>query len=378
MTRLRISLLGNGIALVCGVAAVTDKLGMQRHKLATGLSSAKAAGLRYANCDQAGITREKRGKGFVYRDAKGRIIRDARTLARIRALVLPPAWTNVWSCTDPRAHLQATGVDAAGRKQYRYHADWRAQRDSTKYDRMLDFAAALPAIRKRTRRDMLGPAYSRPRVLATVVELLSRTYIRIGNEEYTRKHQSHGLTTLQDRHVKVTGRRVQFAFRGKSGVFQSIEIEEPRLAKAVRECQDLPGQALFQYRDERRKIRSLSSTDINRYLKETSGGPFTAKDFRTWAGTLAAAEALAETPVGGTKTAVNKAIVAAVDQVAATLGNTRAVCRSSYIHPAVLESFRDGVTLQSITVGSTPRGLTEAEARLVTLLRRVSRARKAA
>lgn len=347
-------------------------------KLASGVSSAKAAGLRYANCEKPGITRERRGSGFVYRDAKGRLVRDAKTLKRIRSLVLPPAWTKVWIATDPRAHLQATGYDVAGRKQYRYHAGWRAERDSTKYHRMLEFAAVLPAIRKRTRRDMMGPACCRPRVLATVVEVLSRTYIRIGNEEYKRKHKSHGLTTLQDRHVTITGRRLHFAFRGKSGVFQSIEIEEPRLAKAVRECQDLPGQALFQYRDDHNKIRSLSSTDINNYLKDVTGGSFTAKDFRTWAGTLAAAEALDGMELPETKTAINKTIVAAIDQVAETLGNTRAVCRGSYIHPAVIDSFRDGVTLSSVPAASTPKGLAGAEARLVSLLRRSTRARKAA
>lgn len=355
--------------------SATDNVSKLMDKLASGVSSAKAAGLRYANCGKAGIRREKRGSGFVYRDAKGRVIRDAKTLARVRALVLPPAWTKVWICTDPRAHLQATGYDAAGRKQYRYHAGWRAERDSTKYHRMLEFAAVLPTIRKRTRRDMMGPACCRPRVLATVVEVLSRTYIRIGNEEYMRKHKSHGLTTLQDRHVTIKGRRLHFAFRGKSGVFQSIEIEEPRLAKAVRECQDLPGQALFQYRDEQKRIKSLSSTDINRYLGEITSGPFTAKDFRTWAGTLAAAEALDEMEIPEHKTGMNRAIVKAIDQVAETLGNTRAVCRGSYIHPAVLESFRDGVTLSRVEPASTPRGLTQAEARLVSLLRRASRSR---
>ena len=347
-------------------------------KVASGVSSAKAAGLRYASGDKPGITREKRGSGFVYRDPQGRIVRDGKTLKRIRSLVLPPAWVDVWIATDPRAHLQATGHDAAGRKQYRYHAGWRAERDSTKYHRMLDFAAVLPAIRKRTRRDMMGPAYCRPRVLATVVELLSRTYIRIGNEEYMRKHKSHGLTTLHDRHVKVRGRKLHFTFRGKSGVFQSIEIEEPRLAKAVRECQDLPGQMLFQYRDDRRKIKSLSSTDINKYLGEVTGASFTAKDFRTWAGTLAAAEALDELEIPETKTAINRTIVKAIDQVAATLGNTRAVCRSSYIHPAVIDSFKDGVTLSKVSVATTPRGLQESEARLVSLLRRSLRVRRAA
>jgi DNA topoisomerase-1 len=342
------------------------------------MSSAKAAGLRYANCATPGLTRERRGGGFTYRDHHGRVIKDQKTLARIRALVLPPAWTNVWIATDPRAHLQATGRDAAGRKQYRYHAGWRAERDSKKYHRMLAFASVLPAIRKRTRRDMMGPACCRPRVLATVVELLARTYIRIGNEEYKRKHRSHGLTTLQDRHVTIRGRKLHFAFRGKSGVFQSIEIEEPRLATAVRECQDLPGQTLFQYRDDKRRVRSLASTDINNYLREITGAPFSAKDFRTWAGTLAAAEALDALALPDTKTAINRTIVKAIDQVAEALGNTRAVCRSSYIHPAVLDAYRQGVTLSSVPAAAAPRGLLDAEARLVTMLKRAARVRKAA
>jgi DNA topoisomerase-1 len=292
--------------------------------------------------------------------------------------VLPPAWTDVWISTDPRAHLQATGRDAAGRKQYRYHADWRSERDSTKYHRLLAFAEVLPAIRRRTRRDLMGPACCRPRVLATVVELLARTYIRIGNEEYARKHKSHGLTTLQDRHVKVRGHQVKFAFRGKSGVFQSIEIEEPRLAKAVRECQELPGQKLFQYRDDQRRIRSLCSNDVNAYLRAVTGHHFTAKDYRTWAGTLAAAQALDKMEPPASKTAANRVIVKAIDQVADVLGNTRAVCRGSYIHPAVIDGFRDGVTLSRVPATRTPPGLFDAEARLVSLLRRAARARKVA
>lgn len=360
------------------MAAAAGNLSNDRDKVAIAMSSAKAAGLRYADCSKAGITRKRRGKSFVFTGPNGRLIRDAKTLARIRALVLPPAWEDVWISTDPRAHLQATGRDAAGRKQYRYHANWRTERDSTKYHRMLAFAGVLPAIRRRARRDMMGPACCRPRVLATVVELLARTYIRIGNEEYARKHKSHGLTTLQDRHVKVQGRHVRFAFRGKSGVFQSIEIEEPRLAKSVRECQDLPGQTLFQYRDDRKRVRSISSTDINRYLGEISGGDFTAKDFRTWAGSLAAAQALDAMELPSSKTAANRAIVAAIDRVAETLGNTRAVSRSSYIHPAVLDAFRDGVTLSKVPVSKPPAGLELAEARLMALLRRVSRVKKAA
>ena len=370
---------GNGVALTGAVGVTVSKLSMNRDKVANGVSSALRAGLRYANVGRAGIIRHRRGKGFVYLDPSGRLVRDARTLARIRALVLPPAWTDVWISTDPRAHLQATGRDAAGRKQYRYHAGWRSERDATKYHRMLAFADVLPAIRRRTRRDLMGPACSRPRVLATVVELLARTYIRIGNEEYAKKHRSHGLTTLQDRHVQIRGRKLHFAFRGKSGVFQSIDIEEPRLAVAVRQCQDLPGQTLFQYRDDCGRVRSLSSADINNYLREITGGQFTAKDFRTWAGTLAAATALDGIPTPATKTAANKAIVAAIDRVAETLGNTRAVCRGSYIHPKVIESFRDGVTLSAVTPARTvTKGLFDVEARLVALLRRPDRIRKAA
>ena len=362
------------------VSATVARMSSRGTKKSDGVSSARAAGLRYADPAVPGISRKRRGRGFVYVDTRGRQIRDAKTIFRIRALVLPPAWTNVWISPDPRAHLQATGRDAAGRKQYRYHAHWIAERDSTKYHRMLAFAEALPAIRRRTRRDLMGPACCRPRVLATVVELLARTYIRIGNEEYTRTNKSHGLTTLLDRHVKVRGRKLSFAFRGKSGVFQEIEIEEPRLALAVRQCQELPGQTLFQYLDDERQPRSLSSSDINSYLKEVSGGQFTAKDFRTWAGTLSAAQALDGIERPASKTAANRSIVQAVDKVAEALGNTRSVCRKCYIHPAVLDAFTDGVTLSRVTIQKSrvPKGLLDDEARLVALLRRPDRARKAA
>lgn len=363
------------VALQCpgNVAASIGNLSNKRDKVASGMTSARAAGLRYAPAGKAGISRQRRGKGFIYIGPRGQIGCDEKTLARIRSLVLPPAWTDVWISTDPRAHLQATGRDAAGRKQYRYHPDWRSERDATKFHRMLAFAEVLPAIRRRTRRDLMGPASCRPRVLATVVELLARTYIRIGNEEYARKHKSHGLTTMKDRHVTIRGRSLRFAFRGKSGVFQSVEIDEPRLAKAVRECQDLPGQTLFQYRDDRRALKSLSSTDINNYLRDITGDQFTAKDFRTWAGTLAAAQALDEMDPPATKTASDRLIVEAIDQVAKALGNTRAVCRGSYIHPLVIESFRAGLTLSEVPPARSPRGLKESEARLVSLLRRRAR-----
>lgn len=348
--------------------------------LVISVKSARAAGLRYTSDDKRGITRHRRGKGFVFKDPRGRLIRDAKTLARVRGLVLPPAWTDVWIATDPRAHLQATGRDAAGRKQYRYHPDWTSERDATKYHRMLAFATVLPAIRKRTRRDLMGPACCRPRVLATVVELLGRTYIRIGNEEYARKHNSRGLTTLQDRHVKIRGRRLRFAFPGKSGVFQEIEIEEPRLALAVQQCQELRGQTLFQYRDDHRRIRSLSSSAINDYLREISGGPFTAKDFRTWAGTLTAAQALDGMPQAKSKAAANRCIVQAVDMVAEALGNTRAVCRKGYIHPVVFSAYLSGMTLSTVTPSRAKamNGLSNAEARLVALLQRGDRRRKVA
>jgi DNA topoisomerase-1 len=342
-------------------------------------TSAAAAGLRYADCNRPGLTRARRGKGFVFRDARGRIIRDERTLKRIRSLVLPPAWTDVWIAPDPRAHLQATGRDAAGRKQYRYHALWTAERGSNKYDRMLAFADVLPAIRRRTRRDLLGPACGRPRVLATVVQLLEHTHIRIGNEEYARTNHSHGLTTLRDRHVSVRGQHLRFTFRGKSGVHQTIDLDNPHLAKAVRQCQELPGQTLFQYRDDERKVKSVSSADVNRYLHEISGGAFTAKDFRTWAGTLAAAEALDCAQPMKSATARARVIVKAIDHVADRLGNTRAVCRKCYIHPAVLDAYHAGTTLGRVgrSRARPVLGLRDSEARLVALLSRQPRKKAA-
>lgn len=354
-------------------------MGMKRATAVNPTRSAAAAGLRYESCNRPGITRERRGKGFVFRDAKGRLVRDARTLQRIRSLVLPPAWTGVWISPDVRAHLQATGRDAAGRKQYRYHALWTAERGSNKYHRMLAFAAVLPAIRRRTRRDLLGPVCGRPRVLATVVALLEHTHLRIGNEEYARTNHSHGLTTLLDRHVSVRGQHLHFAFRGKSGVHQTVDLDDPHLAKAVRQCQDLPGQTLFQYRDDRNRVRDVSSADVNRYLQDMTGGSFTAKDFRTWAGTLAAAEALDRAEPMKSKTARARAIVKAVDHVAARLGNTRSVCRKCYIHPAVLDAYQSGTTLGCVTRARmrSLHGLRDAEARLVALLSQSGKRRAA-
>lgn len=334
-----------------------------------GPKSAKAAGLHYANPDAAGISRQRRGSGFIYRSAIGRVIRDARTLDRICALVVPPAWSQVWIAADPRAHIQATGRDAAGRKQYRYHPLWTAERDSTKYHRMLAFAGALPAIRRRIALDLRKPAASLGFVLATVVALLERTHFRVGNEEYVRANGSHGLTTLRDRHVKIRGRRLHFEFRAKSGVRQAAEFDDARLAKAVRICQDLPGQVLFQYVDGAGEVKVVTSSDVNDYLRDASGGAFTAKDFRTWAGTLAAAQELDTFELPGSPTEGKRSIVEAVDRVAERLGNTRAVCRKCYIHPAVFEAYQAGLTIGRITARRpASKKLREAEARLVSLL----------
>ena len=336
---------------------------------ASPVDSAAAAGLHYVVDGSRGIRRVRRGKGFVYFTPDGRRLRQPSTLARIRALVLPPAWRDVWISTDPLGHLQATGRDAAGRKQYRYHPSWTTVRDSTKYHRMVAFARALPAVRRRIMRDSLQSPGSRARVLATVVQLLERTHMRVGNEEYARSNGSHGLTTLRDRHVTIRGRHIRFAFRAKSGVHQTVDLDDALLARAVRYCQDLPGQMLFQYLDESRKVKAVSSTDVNQYLREISGGEFTAKDFRTWAGTLVAAQALDEAGPGPTKTAGTRTIVAAVDRVAEALGNTRAVCRKCYIHPAVLDAYVAGLTLGRVSAGThVPRGLKQAEARLLALL----------
>jgi DNA topoisomerase-1 len=343
----------------------------QATKVTHGASSARAAGLHYADPDTPGLSRARRGRGFVYRTATGKIVRDAKTLSRINALVLPPAWTDVWISPDPRGHVQATGRDARGRKQYRYHQLWTAERDSNKYDRMLAFAAVLPEIRRRTKRDLMNRAASWPRVMATVVALLERTHIRVGNEEYARTNKSHGLTTLLDRHVTVRGKTVRFAFRGKSGVSQVVDLEDATMAKAVRECQELPGQSLFQYRDDDGKLKDVTSTDVNDYLREITGGDFTAKDFRTWGGTLTAAKELDGFDPPASETAGKRFIVRAIDRVAKTLGNTRAVCRRCYIHPAVLVAFQAGVTIGRVTRKRSGKGLREAEAKLLALLHRM-------
>jgi DNA topoisomerase-1 len=306
-----------------------------------GPETAEAAGLRYADDHEPGITRRQTPKGFAYRDAKGLVLKDAETLARIKALVIPPAWTEVWICPHANGHIQATGRDQKGRKQYKYHADWRAHCDQTKYERMAAFGRALPALRARVEADLRRHGLPREKVLAAVVRLLEVTLIRVGNDEYAKTNKSFGLTTLRDRHAKIADGKVRFEFKGKSGVKHATTLSDKRLARIVKACQDVPGQRLFQFIDANGDHHAVQSADVNAYIAEASGGPFTAKDFRTWAGTLAAAQALLETQSDAALDA-KKVLAACVKGVAARLGNTPAVCRSSYIHPQVLDTFTRG------------------------------------
>jgi DNA topoisomerase-1 len=303
---------------------------------------ARSAGLRYADASRPGITRRRSGKGFSYRTPDGSAVTDPEELRRIRHLAIPPAWTDVWISPSASDHLQATGRDARRRKQYRYHARWQEERDATKYARMIDFGGALPRIRARTEADLRSPGLSRERVLAAIVRLLESTHIRIGNDEYARANRSFGLTTLRDDHVAVTGSRIRFRFRGKSGVPHEVDITDRRIARIVERLDELPGQHLFQYLDESGEPRPITSDDVNDYLREAAGDDFTAKDFRTWAGTVLAARELAEFEPHGSETEAKRDVVAAIDVVARRLGNTRAICRRCYVHPAVVAAFFDG------------------------------------
>lgn len=324
--------------------------------------SARAAGLRYTSDGRPGIRRTRRGRSFVYLDPDGRIVRARDELARIRALVIPPAWSDVWICPDPRGHLQATGRDARGRKQYRYHPKWRQVRDETKYHRMIGFAQTLPAIRRRTAEHLKLPGLPRDKVLAAVVQLLEKTLIRVGNDEYARTNRSFGLTTLRDGHVEVNGTKVRFAFRGKSGVEHEIALTDRRLARVVKRCRDLPGYDLFQYMDDNGSRQAIASDDVNAYLKEITGQDMTSKDFRTWAGTVLAAQLLREFEAYVSEREAKRNIVRAVETVARRLGNTKAVCRKCYIHPAIIDAYLDGSMLR--TVAQRARQLARADGRL--------------
>src|SRR3989449_6595925 len=304
--------------------------------------AAEEAGLHYISDDRPGYTRRGNNGDFEYLDTQGKRIRDEQRLLRIKRLAIPPAWTDVWICPSPTGHIQATGRDARRRKQYRYHERWRELRDENKFGRLADFANALPKIRRRVAQDMRLPGLPREKVLAAVVGLLERTFIRIGNEEYARENKSFGLTTMKDRHVKVKGPRLRFRFRGKSGRQHEVDITDRRIAKIVSKCQDLSGQDLFQYVSDEGEVRDITSQDVNDYLREITNENFTAKDFRTWAGTVLAAIALNAQGEFETKKQAKANVKTAVCAVAQLLGNTPAICRKCYVHPAIVEAYLSG------------------------------------
>lgn len=310
--------------------------------------SSRLAHLRYVSDAKPGITRKRWGRSFRYFDTDGKPVHDEKVLARIKSLVIPPAWRQVWICPLAHGHLQATGRDARGRKQSRYHPRWREVRDETKYERMKLFGEWLPMIRRRIERDLALPGLPREKVLATIVRLLETTFIRIGNEEYARENQSYGLTTLRNKHVDVEGSTVRFKFKGKSGKQHAIDLEDRRVARIIKSCLDLPGYELFQYLDEDSDRRSIDASDVNDYLREITGQPFTAKDFRTWAGSVLACTILRQMEAFESESQAKKNVVAAIKSVAERLGNTPAVCRKCYVHPAVLESYFGGEMLHSL------------------------------
>jgi DNA topoisomerase-1 len=322
------------------------------------VESAQAAGLSYVSDEKPGIRRIRKGEGFSYRDTDNQTITDEKTLERINALAIPPAWEDVWICPSPRGHIQATGRDARGRKQYRYHSRWRETRDQNKYTRMLAFGHALPKIRRKIDEDLALQGMPREKVLATVVRLLEETFIRVGNEEYARDNHSFGLTTLRNRHVDVSGTELRFRFTGKSGVRHDIGIHDRRIAPIIRKCQEMPGQDLFEYYDEAGEIHAVTSADVNDYLHTIAGEEFTAKDFRTWAGTVMAAVLLSQCEVCESESEGKKQIVETVKQVARQLGNTPAVCRKCYIHPAVFELYTSGRIAEAL---KNSNGLTDGE-----------------
>lgn len=303
---------------------------------------ARLAGLRYVSDDEPGIRRRRCGRGFTYLDPDGETVRDAKVRGRIEGLVIPPAWTEVWICRSPRGHIQATGRDDKGRKQYRYHERWRAVRDANKFARMIPFAEALPRLRRRVRADLARDGLPREKVLAALVRLLERTRVRVGNEEYAKTNGSYGLTTLQDEHVEIAGGEMRFEFTGKGGKVHRVELRDARLAEIVEDCQHVEGVELFQYLDEDGGRHPVDSDDVNDYLGEAMDEDFTAKDFRTWAGTVGAVESLVAMGEADDERACEKNLVACVKCVAEALRNTPTVCREFYIHPVVLETYGSG------------------------------------
>jgi DNA topoisomerase-1 len=348
------------------------------------VASAEEAGMRYVTDASPGIRRRRAGRGFSYIGPDGERIEDAEHVAWIKSLAIPPAWTDVWICTSRRGHLQATGRDARGRKQYRYHPDWRAVRDEAKYGRMIAFGQALPAIRERVDADLRRHGLPRERVLAAVVRLLEKTRMRIGNEEYARDNRSYGLTTLRDHHAEVGTTRIRFRFRSKGGKVSDVELTDARLARLVARCQELPGQELFAYLDANGEVRSIGSSDVNDYLREITGQDFTAKDFRTWSGTVLAAWALEELQAVDSESQAKRNVVRAVEQVAEWLGNTPAVSRRSYVHPAVIDAYLDGDVVREARQTAERKlredlgRLTPQEAAVLALLRQRLRDEEAA
>jgi DNA topoisomerase-1 len=319
--------------------AVATQIGLDKEREFR--AAARAARLRYVSDSERGFERRRHGKSFSYVRSGGGTLRDPHTIERIRALAIPPAWKEVWICPTANGHIQATGRDARGRKQYRYHARWRAAQDEHKYERIITFAKTLPKIRRAVARHLRKRGLPREKVLAAAVKLLETTLIRVGNDEYARDNHSFGLTTMHDEHVKIRGATIRFDFRGKHGVEHEIDLQDRRLAEIVHACRDLPGQELFQYVDDAGKVCDVGSGDVNDYLREISGEYFTAKDFRTWAGTALAAQALQEFQDFDSQAAAKRNIRKAIERVAERLGNTQAICRKSYVHPAIIEAYMD-------------------------------------
>ena len=330
-----------------------------------GLATVRAASLTYVDVDDAGLTRVRHGKAFRYRTDDGRPVRAAETLARIRSLAIPPAWTQVWIASDPDAHVQATGRDARGRKQYRYHRRWRQVRDEAKFHRFVSFCGVLPGIRRAVARDLACTCLCKRKVVATVIALMERAQLRVGNEEYARTNGSFGATTLRDRHAKFRGATLELAYRAKGGIARRVVVNDARLARIVRRCRDLPGQRLFQYVDDGQPV-PVTSSDVNSYLHEVSGGPFTAKDFRTWAATITAAALLCASEHPGDVRGCKKCVTTMLTSVAERLGHTPAVCRGSYVHPRLITDFTDG-TLGPALASQTRRALRTAKVKDDTL-----------
>lgn len=335
-------------------------------------AAAEEAGLRYVGDASPGYSRRVNGKDFEYLNTEGKRIRDKQRLLRIKRLAIPPAWTDVWICPSPTGHIQATGRDARRRKQYRYHERWRALRDENKFERLAEFGKALPQIRRRVDQDIRLPGLQQQKVLATIVRLLERTLIRVGNNEYARENKSFGLTTIKDRHVRVKGARLRFRFRGKSGRQHEVDVTDGQVAKIVSKLQDLPGQELFQYVDDKGDVRNVTSQDVNNYLRKITDEDFTAKDFRTWAGTLLSAMALSVQDVFETKKQAKANVKAAICAVAELLGNTPTICRKCYVHPAVLEAYLSKARIPGVSEAmekSIGKRLKSAEAAVLRLLR---------